>query len=39
MLELNIQNFRVRMFRKNDTIKQFQMGMSTIATALVRTAL
>jgi len=39
MLELNIQNFSVRMFWKIDMIKQLQMGVSTIATALVCTAL
>ena len=37
MRELNIQNFSVRMFWKNDTIGQLQMGVSAIATALVRT--
>ena len=29
----------VRMFWKNGTIEQLQMGVSTIATALARTAL
>ena len=38
MLKLNIQNFSVRMFWKNDTIEQLQMGVSGIATALVCTA-
>ena len=38
MLEL-IFNRNVRMFSKNDTIEQLQMGVSTIATALVHTAL
>ena len=37
MCELNIQNFSVRIFWKNDTIEQLQMGVSAIATALVCT--
>ena len=39
MLEFNIQNLGVRMFSKNDTIKQLKMDVSTTAAALVRTAL
>ena len=39
MLELNIQNCSVRIFWKNDMIEQLQVGVSTIATVLVRTAL
>ena len=39
MLKLNIQKFSDRMLWKNDTIKQLQMGVSAIATALVCTAL
>jgi len=32
-------NFSVRIFWKSDMIEQLQMGVSTIATALVHTAL
>ena len=39
MRKLNIQNFSDRMFWKIDMIKQLQMSVSTIAIALVCTAL
>jgi len=35
MLELNIQNFSVRMFWKNDTIEQLQMGATALLVWLV----
>jgi len=39
MLKFNIQYFIVKMFWENDMIKQLQMSVSTIATALMPTAL